>query len=115
MRRAWLMGALGSGSQSIARWHASASVGIVPGLAAVVFGGLQRRVFGSVRVGPCCVASGRLGPARRCVTRTSFHISIAACALAAGLRRRPRLFARAGAGSDDVQGAQGLEARDAER
>ena len=31
---------------------------------------------------------------------------------AAGLHRRPRLFARAGAGSDDLQGAQGLEARE---
>src|SRR5580658_2307009 len=38
MRRAWLMRASGSGSQSTARWHASASVGILPGPAAVVSG-----------------------------------------------------------------------------
>ena len=99
----------------MSRWHAPAGVSIVPGLAVIVFGVLQRRVFGSVRVGPCWIASGRLGPAPRGVTRAGFRSGIALRAPAAGLHRRPRLFPRAGAGSDDVQGTQRLEARQSQR
>src|ERR1700727_3341518 len=108
MRGACLTRSLGSGSRSTARWHAPVGASTVPGL--VVFGGLQRRVYGCVCVGPCWVASGRLGPPRHGVTRTGLRIGVAARAVAAGLRRRARLFARAGAGSDDLQGTQRLEA-----
>lgn len=85
------------GSIAMPRWHAPAGVSTVPGLAVFLVGVLQRRVCGSVCVGPCWIASGRLGAARRGVTQRfvaqiSLRIGIARRAVAAGLHRRPRLF-----------------------
>src|SRR5580700_3780809 len=118
MRWAWLTRSLGGRdrrSTTMPRWHAPVGVGGVPGLAVFLVGVLQRRICGSVCVGPCWIASGRLGAARRGITRANLRTGIAARGFVDRLRRRPRLFARAGAGSDNLQGAQGLEARDAER
>src|ERR1700685_2509234 len=104
--------ARGPGSQEHSHAPLARAGGTVPGLAVFLVGVLQRRVCGSVCVGPCWIASGRLGAARRGITRPSLRTGMAARVFVDWLRRRPRLLPRAADGSYELQGTQGLEARD---